>query len=69
MSILVYFSQENYTFIGANIISVNSLLMRQSAVKKGEKESKNEDETTLKDDEIEDSLLEHENWQDESTKL
>ena len=64
MSILVYFSQENYTFIGANIISVNSLLMRQSAVKKGEKESKNEDETTLKDDEIEDSLLEHENWQD-----
>ena len=69
MSILVYFSQENYTFIGVNIISVNSLLMRQSAVKKGEKESKNEDETTLKDDEIEDSLLEHENWQDESTKL
>ena len=43
--------------------------MRQSAVKKGEKESKNEDETTLKDDEIEDSLLEHENWQDESTKF
>ena len=52
-------------------ISVNSVLARRSAVTESEKEQENEieDMTTLTEDENKDSLLEHEYWQDESTKL
>ena len=51
--------------------SVNSVLAWRSAVTESEKEQENEieDMTTLTEDENKDSLLEHEYWQDESTKL
>ena len=72
--ILVYTSKDdqrlyfNYILL-PHLISVNSVLMRRSAVTESEKKPENEDSPTLKEDENKDSLLEHEYWQDESTKL
>lgn len=44
--------------------------MRRSAVENSEEEqNENEDRTISKEDQKKDSLLEHEYWQDESTKL
>ena len=43
--------------------------MRRSTVTESEQKPENEDSATLKEDENKDSILEHEYWQDESTKL
>ena len=44
--------------------------MRRSAVTESKQKPENEDSATLKEDEEnKDSILEHEYWQDESTKL
>ena len=66
--ILVYFNRWPNILL-AHLISVNSVLMRRSAVTESEKKPENEDSPTLKEDENKDSILEHEYWQDESTKL
>ena len=58
------------SFFRTSVFLVNSVLMRQSAVANGEEEqNENEDRTVSEEGQKKDSLLAHEYWQDESTKL
>ena len=71
MSILVDKAEKKYqAFFRTCVLLVNSVLMRKSAVENSEEEQNEiEDRTISKEEQKKDSLLAHEYWQDESTKL